>query len=341
MFKSGPIACLLLLVYRMNSAEETVPEIATLMEKAISTEAEVESEGKDDGMQTMEATHFWDCNGGSCDAPILQPWKEAEYVFPPQYAPADPEYYGGAAYGERLWMTGAASDALSDLLGPDREGCGYSTKGGGGCGKCVLVRNPTARNPDWSAVVMKKSRCPPESPGCRSGVHMDLAVPGFDLLRAKLPNVCGKQNRRDTFITEEQAGICASTPAHACNCSGIPDDTPERKMLRKGCELFKAWGWHHGTPLLNYRPVECPPRFVERVRIGKAFSASGIVSQVVASRHTLQPGMSAATRVAASGVVLLAAASLVLVRHYRAVPISEALAPEDPQDVLEVGASSD
>eukprot|EP00420_Gonyaulax_spinifera_P008259 CAMPEP_0197920514 /NCGR_PEP_ID=MMETSP1439-20131203/89066_1 /TAXON_ID=66791 /ORGANISM="Gonyaulax spinifera, Strain CCMP409" /LENGTH=528 /DNA_ID=CAMNT_0043542717 /DNA_START=56 /DNA_END=1640 /DNA_ORIENTATION=- len=240
--------------------------------------AEEEVEEKDDGIPKLRATHFWDCNGGGCDSVVLQPWDKKKYIYPPQYAPADPEDYGGSAYGEKLWMTGAASDILSAKMGPDVENCGSSTEGSGGCGQCLIVRNPYAINPNWTAVVMKKNRCPPESPGCHKA-HMDFAVPGFDVLHVSLSNVCGDRHKRDeTFITKEQSSICGTTPAHSCDCSGIPDDTPEKKMLRKGCELFQAWGWTHGNPLLNYQPVPCPKAFVERVRWGKAFSASGIVT---------------------------------------------------------------
>ena len=45
------------------------------------------------------------------------------------------------------------------LLGPDSGCCGRDGDGKGGCGRCVLVRarGGTARQSDWSAVVMKKT----------------------------------------------------------------------------------------------------------------------------------------------------------------------------------------
>ena len=61
--------------------------------------------------------------------------------------------HGGATYGESLWMTGAASDSLTALLGADAPGLGSdNTDGGGGCGKCLLVRNPTALQSEMTAV---------------------------------------------------------------------------------------------------------------------------------------------------------------------------------------------
>lgn len=116
------------------------------------------------GDGTLKSSHFWDCNGGACDAKTLQPWDPAKYRYAGMYAPLDPVNHGGAKYGEKLWMTGAASDTLSAMLGPNDGCCGVDDIGG--CGKCLLVTNPTAVNKDWSAVVMKKNRCPPWSHGC-------------------------------------------------------------------------------------------------------------------------------------------------------------------------------
>lgn len=73
---------------------------------------------------TLKSSHFWDCNGGACDAKTLQPWDQSKYRYAGTYAPVDPVNYGGPLYGEKMWMTGAASDALSSLLGPDDGCCG-------------------------------------------------------------------------------------------------------------------------------------------------------------------------------------------------------------------------
>jgi len=272
---------------------------------------------------------------------VLQPWNENKYVYAPHYAPADPADHGGAMYGEKLWMTGAASDLLSEKMGPDRENCGYSTEGGGGCGQCLIVRNPYALNPNWTAVVMKKNRCPPESPGCHKA-HMDFAVPGFDVLGVSLSNICGEKDKRtETYITKEQSGICGTAPAHSCDCSGLPDDTPERRMLRKGCELFKAWGWHRGNPLLNYQPVECPPAFVERVRVGSAFSASGVLGLSSAGQTLglpppqLRPAVPLIAT-AASLLTIVGAGALVLRRSQRVALLRDSRMPlADSGPVLE------
>ena len=85
----------------------------------------------------LQSSHFWDCNGGGCDAGTLNPWNDRKYLYAPQYAPIDPSKHGGAQYGEQLWMTGAASDTLSHMLGGDDGSCGHSAEGG--CGKCLLV----------------------------------------------------------------------------------------------------------------------------------------------------------------------------------------------------------
>ena len=72
----------------------------------------------------LKATHFWDCSGAACDATTLQPWDPTKYRYSPMYAPLNPENYGGAKYGEKMWMTGAANDHLSDLMGADAPCCG-------------------------------------------------------------------------------------------------------------------------------------------------------------------------------------------------------------------------
>lgn len=226
---------------------------------------------------TLKSTHFWDCNGASCDAPTLQPWEEREYKAAPHYAPMDPAKFGGSKYGEKLWMVGAASDALSDALGGDHSCCGSDNKGGGGCGKCLLVQNPAADNSAWTVVVMKKSRCPPDSTGCDKP-HMDFAVPGFDHQNYSIANVCGSGKKSDTYISKAQSHICGAVPPKQCNCHGLPSNTPEQRVLKDGCLLFKTWGWHHGVPDLKYKPVECPAGFIERVRVGSAFGPGGVIS---------------------------------------------------------------
>ena len=143
----------------------------------------------------------------------------SKYVYAPSYAPIDPSSIrsGGAIYGERLWMTAAFSDSLSALLGTDDGCCGRDPEGGGGCGKCVLVTNPSAVNSDWKAVVMKKNRCPPWSNHCEAGkMNLDIAVPGFDNLNFSTANVCGQSSERDfgvlgeNFLSQEQSSVCGA-----------------------------------------------------------------------------------------------------------------------------------
>ena len=87
-------------------------------------------------------------------------------------------------------MTGAANDGLSQMLGSDDGCCGSDPEGGGGCGRCMLVTTNDAVNPSFKALVMKKNRCPPWSSGCDQGVHLDMAVPGFDFPGASTSNTC-------------------------------------------------------------------------------------------------------------------------------------------------------
>jgi len=223
----------------------------------------------------LDAAHYWNCNGQSCDATHLQPWDASRYVSPPEYAPTNPEAHGGSKYGEKLWMTGAVSDAVSKFLGPDANGCGSDTGGGGGCGKCMLIKNHDAEQ-DWTAVIMKKHRCHPWNPGCGDGgLHLHLAVPGFDRLEVGAANVCGKAG---TTLSKEQSSICGGREPRSCNCSVIPANTPAQRQMRAGCELFHAWGWRSNNPALEWRTVECPSKFIEQVRLGSAFGPRGPIT---------------------------------------------------------------
>eukprot|EP00899_Mesostigma_viride_P004155 jgi/Mesvir1/13740/Mv11884-RA.1 len=220
-------------------------------------------------------------SGGACDAKTLvTPWtngQNSDYRYAAEYAPLDPSQHGGPAYGEQLWMTGAFSDTLSRNMGADDGCCGTDSEGIGGCGKCVLVTNPTAVNSGWSVLVMKKNRCPPWSSGCGDGqLHLDMAVPGYDNLAFSTANICGQT---DTIITRSQSSACGdwynhgSTTIQGCDCSQIPTGTEGQRMLRAGCQLFTAWGWRSGNPQLTYRVVPCPSAFKQL--IGGAFNGYG------------------------------------------------------------------
>ena len=160
--------------------------------------------------RSLTASHFWDCNGAACDAPTLDPWESFLYSFAPHYAPQRPPT-GTGEYGESLWLVGAASDALSAALGPDSPCCGSEDQGRGGCGRCVLVRAPGART-NLTAIVMKKSRCPPTTNLCGAGLmHMDIAAPGFDYAAESPASVCGSASRRDTWLSASESGACSTS----------------------------------------------------------------------------------------------------------------------------------
>ena len=171
-------------------------------------------------------------------------------------------------------MTGAASDSLSALLNGDDGCCGQDPDGGGGCGKCVLVTNPDAVNSDWKVLVMKKNRCPPWATGCGSSIpHLDFAAPGYDNLQYSQANICGFS---DTYISQTDSSICGdwynygASTIEGCDCSSMAETTDAQKMLKKGCELFTAWGWKSGDPTsLTYEIVTCPSAYVSL--IGNAF----------------------------------------------------------------------
>jgi len=201
----------------------------------------------------------------------------------------DPDDFGGAKYGEQLWLTGAASDGLSALMGPDDSCCGETkpNEGPGGCGKCVLVKNTNSAHPDWTAVVMKKNRCPPWSHGCGAGsVHMDIAVPGYDNLQYSTANTCGSS---DTHISKTQSATCGTwynsyddTRGCSSRCANLPEP------FAAACARFSEWGWKRGDPSLEYKVVECPAAL--RKLISSAFDRSGPVKDVdMSSFETATP----------------------------------------------------
>jgi len=231
--------------------------------------------------QGVKLTHFWDCNGMACDAPTLQPWDLNKYVASPGYSPQNPDNHGGAVYGEKMWLVGAASDSMSALLGEHDPCCGSSSDGSsGGCGKCVLMRVTDSVNSEWTALVMKKNRCPPWSNGCEAGkLHFDMAVPGYDNLQFSTANVCGL--RGNTGFQSQQASAVLgdwynqygnTAAAGASLCSTLPP------QFQEGCELFSSWGWTRGDPNAEYRVVDCPEAF--KAHVAAQFDANGVVSSI-------------------------------------------------------------
>jgi len=225
----------------------------------------------------MRMTHYWDCSGQGCDASTLQPWRLEKYITPAGYGPQDPADFGGPMYGEKMWLTGAASDALSAIMGPDDGCCGGDPNDGGigGCGKCLLVLNTESLHPDWTAVVMKKNRCPPWSIGCGANEpHFDIAAPGFDNLQWSTANVCGKRPGTG-FASQKQSetlGRWYQQCANTADCAHLCDELPA--AFRKGCKLFASWGWFNGNPDgVKFKAVACPPRLVNHV--GSLFGADG------------------------------------------------------------------
>mmetsp|Transcript_4615 Transcript_4615/g.14824 ORF Transcript_4615/g.14824 Transcript_4615/m.14824 type:complete len:391 (+) Transcript_4615:73-1245(+) len=226
----------------------------------------------------MTLTHYWDCNGQSCDSKTLQPWDPSKYVAAPGYAPQDPDDHGGAEYGEKIWFTGAPSEFASKMLADSDECCGDTDHGEHGCGKCFLIQNPEAINADWTVIAMKKNVCAMGSPHCGEGeANFDLAVPGFDNLQASQGNICG--DRPKTGFKDKQASSilggwwdeCGDLQKCAHKCSEMPDE------LAKGCKIFCEWGWKKAGLITDakFKVVDCPEAFKKWV--GAQFDANGVV----------------------------------------------------------------
>jgi len=279
-------------VTRGEGNKNSLPPAETEGDRQASTPGSVDGGPSQKWNLGLSSAHYWDCQGQSCDATHLQPWDATRYVSPPEYAPMNPEAHGGSKYGEKLWMTGAVSDAVSKLLGPDASNCGSDTGGGGGCGKCMLIKNRDAEK-DWTAVVMKKKRCHPWNPGCADGkFHLNVAVPAFDHLDMSAANICGKTG---TTLSREQSSFCGGKEPRSCNCSVIPANTEAQRLMKAGCELFQSWGWRSNNPALEWRPVECPSGFIEQVQLGAAFGPKGPITisfdevEVSSRTQPLQP----------------------------------------------------
>ena len=226
-----------------------------------------------DWQDGLAVTHYYDCNGQACDAPLLQPWNPDKFITPKGYMILDPNDFGGPMHGEKMWLYGAASDDLAKLLGDNVPGLGHPDSSSGpnfGCGRSILIKNPAAKNSDWTALVMRKNRCPPWSNGCEAGkIHMDLMIPGFDDLQYSTSNICGKPG---TAMSKEQSSICGTTTPVNCNsCDKLP------APFVKGCKLFVGWGWPNGNPTCQYKLVTTPPKFIEytkKVQLGSGSSPS-------------------------------------------------------------------
>jgi len=223
-----------------------------------------------------------------CDSTTLK-WVDDEqykndYLSAPGYRPQDPQQHGGPSiHGEKMWLVGAASDTLATTVLGKGDACCGRDNDSTGCGTCLLVQDPGAKHSDWTAIVMKKNRCPPESNGCEPGnLHLDIAVPGFDNLDVSTANICslregtGFANRKDSAIlgdwydqTTCAEGCSLADPVHIELCGRLPAE------FVQGCKLFASWGWTSGAPTVRYKKVESPAKFVEGVE--GLFNETGIV----------------------------------------------------------------
>ena len=183
----------------------------------------------------------WDCFPATCDKST----SNERNVFAAQYAPQNPSSFGGAVYGEQLWMTGSFSPAVTEKM---------KIRGSSSCGKCLLVNNFDAVNSQWRVIVMKKDECPSSAPYC-AGSHINLKVPAFTNSELLTGMKCSDE--ATTFISTANAILCndwdqkpGATSAQQCSCDSLPEDTAEQKMMKRGCDLFRRWGWKSEVPTL-------------------------------------------------------------------------------------------
>lgn len=284
------LLCSLITVGLVAAAEESVKEIpetcrsayeaytqclfdSNNMSEEPTSEPSIDWDGSD-----LTLTHYWDCSGQACDSRTLQPWDFSKYRSPPGYAPQDPEDFGGSVYGEKVWVTAAF---MNIDLGDDDPCCGSDDDLG--CGKCVLISNPSSIHPEWTVLAMKKNTIG----GGIIRPHVDINVPGYDDLEYSLANICGEQ---ETGLTKDESSklgkwyqsFPTTKEAGKALCGKLPEG------YRKGCELFSAWGWTGGkTDSANYKIIDCPPRFKEH--IGGLFDKDGVVGRPPSSAQTESP----------------------------------------------------
>ena len=221
----------------------------------------------------LSVTHYYDCGGQSCDSSFMKNYDDSKFIAGKGYTVLDPKDFGGSVYGEKMWIYGAASDELAEQMGDNIKDLGVispydeAASSGGvapsvGCGQSILIKNPNAKNKHWTALVMRRSRCPPSSPGCNGDPHMDLMIPGFDFSGASGKNRCG---RPGTGMTQEQSELCGGnngkSPAECDKCDQLPGNHA------KGCQLFTDWGWPTGDPQCDYAFVKTPQIFIDYTKL--------------------------------------------------------------------------
>jgi hypothetical protein len=171
-------------------------------------------------------------------------------------------------YGEKMWLTGAV---MNIDMGPSDSCCGDTDDGSGGCGQCLLVQNPDAINSDWTALIMKKNTCG----SCVSGPHIDVNVPGFDVLQYSLANTCGEPG---TGLTKQQSSVVGqwyNNFANTKQAQALCDELPS--VYQEGCRLFTEWGWTTGNPQnARFKVVPCPQAFKDH--ISSMFDSNGVTA---------------------------------------------------------------
>ena len=169
-------------------------------------------------------TTYFDCNGHSCYAPLIQPWDENKYYFYDENLPR--------INNDMLFLTGAFSNSL-DI----------------NCFECVLLEIEKKK-----LIVMKTNICPEWSQGCEFP-HIDLCVPGFDNLQFSTANVCDFGN----IMSKEQSSVNGdwynyyNTLIEAKqNCKLLP------LRYQEGCELFCDLNLSNAFKEGEFKKIDCP-----------------------------------------------------------------------------------
>jgi len=176
-------------------------------------------------LQTNITTYF-DCNGGSCYAPLIKPWDPNKYFF---YDEDLPNIKNGI-----LFLSGAFSNSVEI-----------------DCFDCVLLEVENKK-----IIVQKTNVCPQWSNGCEeNNFHIDLCVPSFDNLMYSTANICDNVD----IMTKEQSSINGDWYLHY---DSLIEAKQNCKLLtfkyQEGCELFCDLNLSNKFKEGDFKKIDCP-----------------------------------------------------------------------------------
>ncbi|CAD7959160.1 unnamed protein product [Amoebophrya sp. A120] len=231
--------------------------------------------------QKFGLSHYWDC----CTMPGCAKIGDGHLkVANPSFAPYAPTDAEKSAYGEKLWVTAAASDFLRQLEIEDLDPARHPDPRP----YCFMVRyRDSLGGEDFNVMVRVTNSCQGDAnPLCKAPYrHLDIAAPGFDTEAAssaryeygceckqKLnPFQKGYFDSEDQSLSEQERiklafkmmtiqdlalygyvkdGEIKDTAKEICEelSSRKHNDMPSGASFQAGCLNFLNWGWPNTGP---------------------------------------------------------------------------------------------